>query len=72
MEDLIRASEHKFRNIYENEIEGIFQTSITGVIFSANNSFARMYGYDTPFEFLNQVHAISCIYANLDDRLRIL
>jgi|GEM_PF-5303244 len=72
MEDLIRASEHKFRDIYENAIEGIFQTSVTGEILSANNSFARMYGYDTPSEFLSQVHDISCIYANLDDRLRIL
>ncbi len=66
------TSEHKFRDIYENVIEGIFQTSVNGEILSANNSFARMYGYDTPAEFLSQVHDISCIYANRDDRLRIL
>ena len=72
MEDLIRASEHKFRDIYENAIEGVFQTSVKGEILSANNSFARMVGYDTPEEFLSQVHDISYIYANMDDRLGIL
>jgi len=72
MEDLIRASEHKFRDIYENAIEGIFQTTIKGEILSVNNSLAQMCGYNSPEEFMSRVHDISSIYVNLEDRLRIL
>ena len=72
MEDLIRASEHKYRDIYENAIEGIFQTTIKGEILSVNNSLAQMCGYNSPEEFMSRVHDISNIYVNLEDRLRIL
>ncbi|HWQ64521.1 MAG TPA: PAS domain S-box protein [Methanospirillum sp.] len=72
MEDRIRASEQKYRDIYENAIKGIFQTTINGEILSINNSFARVYGYETSTDFMNKVQNISSTYANPGDRQGIL
>ncbi|UEM04396.1 PAS domain-containing sensor histidine kinase [Skermanella rosea] len=45
-------SERKYRDIYENAAEGIFQTSPEGRMLSANPALARIYGYGTPGEVL--------------------
>ena len=50
-EDLL-ASEKKYRNIYENAPEGIFQVSIEGRFLSANPAMARILGYSSPEEML--------------------
>lgn len=47
-EEAIRQAEEKYRNIFENAIEGIFQTTPDGKYISANPSLARIYGYDSP------------------------
>jgi Amt family ammonium transporter len=44
----LREAEAKYRSIYENAFEGIFQTTPDGRYLSANPALARMYGYDTP------------------------
>jgi phosphoserine phosphatase RsbU/P len=41
-------AEEKYRSIFENTIEGIFQTSPDGRYLSANSALARIYGYDSP------------------------
>jgi PAS domain S-box-containing protein len=42
----IEASEKKYRTIYENSIEGIFETSPEGLLISASPSLIRIMGYD--------------------------
>jgi len=55
-EELLRqAQEEKYRNIFENAVEGIFQTSPDGCILSANPSFAMMYGFASPAEMMSHV-----------------
>jgi len=49
-ERALRQAEEKYRAIYENSVEGIFQTTRDGHFLSANPSLARMYGYDSPEE----------------------
>ncbi len=41
-------SEGKYRSIFENTIEGIFQSSLAGFYISANPALAKIYGYDSP------------------------
>src|SRR6202008_1237438 len=41
-------AEEKYRGIFENAIEGIFQTSPDGQYVSANPALARIYGFDSP------------------------
>ena len=52
-------SERKYRDIYENAVEGIFQTSPDGRMLSANPALARIYGYDTPEEVLEALQDVS-------------
>ena len=52
-------SERKYRDIYENAVEGIFQTSPDGRMLSANPALARIYGYETPEEVLEALQDVS-------------
>jgi two-component system, cell cycle sensor histidine kinase and response regulator CckA len=49
-ERTVRESDEKYRNIFENATEGIFQTTPEGTLLSANPALARMYGFETPEE----------------------
>ena len=50
--EALRRAEQKYRSIFENATEGIFQTTPEGMYLSANPALARMYGYDSPGELL--------------------
>src|SRR5262245_45721195 len=47
-EQALRDAELRYRSIFENAIEGIFQTTPDGRYLSANPALARIYGYDSP------------------------
>lgn len=54
---LVQAEE-KYRRIFENALEGIFQTSPDGNLISANPALAQIYGYDSPEELMASVNDI--------------
>jgi len=43
-----RRAEERYRRIFENSIEGIFQTTPDGRYIAANPALARIYGYASP------------------------
>ncbi|HYG77903.1 MAG TPA: EAL domain-containing protein [Planctomycetota bacterium] len=51
----LRAAEAKYRSIFENAVEGIFQTTPEGKYLSANPALARMYGYNSPRELMENL-----------------
>jgi two-component system, NarL family, sensor histidine kinase UhpB len=53
-----RLAEEKYRQIFENSVEGIFQTTIDGRFVIANPAMARMFGYDSPEELLENISNI--------------
>src|SRR5271157_1469557 len=57
--EALRRAEQKYRSIFENATEGIFQTTPEGKYLSANPALARMYGYDSPGELLADLTDIS-------------
>ena len=64
-EEALRFAEEKYRSIFENAVEGIFQTSAEGRYLSANPSLARIYGYDSPSHLIHTVRDIATdIYAD--------
>ena len=70
-ESRLRISEEKYRSIFENAIEGIFQTTPEGKVITANTTFASMYGYESPQEMIETVTDIGkAIYVNIEDRER--
>jgi adenylate cyclase len=52
---LVQAEE-KYRRIFENALEGIFQTATDGKLISANPALAQIYGYDSPEELIASVN----------------
>ncbi len=49
-ERALREAEEKYRGIFENAVEGIYQTTSDGKYLSANPAFARMLGFASPNE----------------------
>jgi PAS domain S-box-containing protein len=54
-EEALKEAEQKYRGIFENAVEGIFQTSPEGRYLSANPALARMYGYASAEELIASV-----------------
>jgi len=54
-----QRAEATYRNIFENAIDGIFQTTPAGRFLSVNPAMARMYGYSSPEEMIQSVTDIS-------------
>jgi PAS domain S-box-containing protein len=68
LKELARAEE-KYRSIFENAIEGIFQSSPRGRFFNVNPAMAEILGYDSPEDLLSSVHDIATqFYVNPKDR----
>jgi diguanylate cyclase (GGDEF)-like protein/PAS domain S-box-containing protein len=47
-EQALRDAELRYRSIFENALEGIFQTTPEGRYLSANPALARIYGFESP------------------------
>jgi len=54
-ESALRASEERFRAIFENSALGIFQSSLDGRLLMANQAYARMFGYPSPEAAVQQM-----------------
>ena len=68
----VSEAEEKYRSIFENALEGIFQTTPDGRYLSANPALARMYGYDSPEELMKVVTDLQAQqYVNPEDRDRL-
>ena len=69
-EQLLRQSEEKYRNIFENAVEGIFQSTEDGRYLSVNPALAKMYGYGSPEEVIAGITDIEKqLYVNPWERL---
>ena len=69
----LRVSEAKYRKIFENAVEGLFQSTLEGRFLSANPAMARILGYDSPQELMSEVNDIgSQVYASGSDRDEVL
>jgi two-component system, cell cycle sensor histidine kinase and response regulator CckA len=55
MDEALRKSEEKYRDIFETAIEGIYQTTPEGRYISANPAFARILGYSSPEQLIGAV-----------------
>ncbi|MEG3920478.1 response regulator [Microcoleus sp. T3_A4] len=58
-EAALRQSETKYRSIFENAVEGIFQTTPTGHYLSGNSALARIYGYESCTQMLAELTDIN-------------
>jgi PAS domain S-box-containing protein len=54
-EEALRIAKENYRSIFENALEGIFQSSPEGQFISANPALAGIYGYDSPTEMIESI-----------------
>ncbi|NEP56557.1 MAG: PAS domain S-box protein [Symploca sp. SIO2G7] len=55
----LRDAEAKYRAIYDNAMNGIYQSTFEGYYLMVNAALAHMYGYETPEALMSEVDDIS-------------
>ncbi len=58
VEKQLREAEEKYRSIFDNSQEGIFQNTPDGLILSANPALARMFGFASPEEMIRDHNSL--------------
>jgi len=66
----IDFTNQKYRSIFDNSIEGIFQSTLDGRLITFNKAFAEILGYES-VEDLKKVGAIE-LYKNPEDRKKLI
>ncbi len=69
-QELLRQSEKKFRSIFENSAEGIYQSTVEGRFVTVNPALVNMLGYDSEEEVLN-LRLPDDLYLHPEDRHRL-
>ncbi|MCX5814689.1 MAG: response regulator [Proteobacteria bacterium] len=72
-EEALYQAEKKYRSIFDNVIEGIFQITPEERYLTVNPQLARIYGYSSPEEMIETITDVGRqIYVNPDERLEFL
>ncbi len=71
-QEALQMSERRYRAIFDNAMEGIYQTTADGRYIDANQSCARMFGYADPKVLMSEVTDIARqIYVDPAERQEI-
>ena len=71
-EEGLRRSEERYRNIFENAVEGIYQVTPEGSYLSVNPALARIHEFDSPEEMIASVTDIAHqLYVDPSRRARL-
>jgi PAS domain S-box-containing protein len=62
MEAALEKSKERYRDIFENAVEGIYQSTPDGRFLDVNPAMARMCGYESPTEMVTAVTDIAAQY----------
>jgi two-component system, cell cycle sensor histidine kinase and response regulator CckA len=65
-----RASEARYRSLFEGVVHGIYRVSVDGQFFEVNPALAAMLGYDSPDEVV-KLNAAS-LHADQEERVRMV
>jgi PAS domain S-box-containing protein len=72
-EESLRLAEENYRSIFENAVEGIFQSSPEGHFINVNPALAKIYGYDSPSEMIESITNISeQLYVDAEQRAEFI
>jgi len=69
-EQALRASEKRYRLLFEKNLAGIVRTTLDGRILECNEAFARMLGYDSSAELLSV--NVQALYQQPADRPELI
>ena len=72
-EEILRESEKRYRDLFENTTLAIFQSTLDGKAIIVNPVFAHMFGYQSPEEFYAAVKDVAAdLFADRQRRSEIL
>jgi PAS domain S-box-containing protein len=72
-EEAVKQAEEKYRSIFDNAVEGIFQSTIEGSFISVNPAMARILGYDSAEELIaNRADIETQHYVDPDRRAELV
>ncbi len=66
----VEQSEKKFRSIFNNSSDGIFQSTLDGDFITANQSLVKMFGYENLDDLI--ITRVTDYYKNKSDRDKLL
>ena len=69
-EALLRESESRYRLLFERNLAGVFRSTFDGKFLDCNEACARVFGYETREEFLQQ--PAESVYFDPGERLRLM
>jgi len=58
-EEALREAEERYRSIIQNAVVGIFRSTLTGRFITVNPAMARLFGYESPEQFIESVTDIA-------------
>ena len=64
-EEVIKASEKRYRNLFEQNLAGFYQSTLDGKIIHCNDAFAKMFKYNSPEDIMS-VNASELYFTNQD------
>jgi diguanylate cyclase (GGDEF)-like protein/PAS domain S-box-containing protein len=70
-EELKRA-EQRYRNMYQNAVQAMFQSKLSGELIRVNPSYAHILGYSSPEELLDLKESANKLYFNPEDQSRMI
>ncbi|MBW2491173.1 MAG: PAS domain S-box protein [Deltaproteobacteria bacterium] len=70
-EELKRA-EQRYRNMYQNAVQGMFQSRLSGELIRVNPAYARILGYDSVDEVMSLKEGSDKFYFSSEDRDRMI
>lgn len=72
-EAALKQAEERYRTIFENAVEGIFQATPDGYFISVNPALARIYGYESPEEMITNLTSLQHrLYGNPESRSQLM
>ena len=68
----LREKEQHYRSIFENAVEGLFSSTADGRLIEMNLSHARIFGYESPAQFMAEVGHTAATWVEPKQRLELL
>ncbi len=71
LEKKLIESKKKYKSIFDNAVEGIFQSTPAGILIAVNPAFARIHGYSSPEDIISSINDMEKqLFVNPGDRHR--
>jgi diguanylate cyclase (GGDEF)-like protein/PAS domain S-box-containing protein len=68
----LRKAEQRYRSMYENAVQGMFQSTVSGTILRANPAYARILGYDSVRQMLHLTRSLTHVFCSEDERKQLV